>query len=182
MGWGLAVGGTFGGALPYLLGDWSLRPLTPGRVVCEVAGGFLIVVGLLPIAGSFVEFVRAHGSPIPLASPPCLVVRGFYRYVRNPIYVGFLVVLLGQTVLFASLALLEYTAAAFCIGATVVHFYEQPTLARRFGEDYSAYKASVRAWAPRLHPWRRCSHEGDWERTTTPSEPPEPAETNAERD
>ncbi|MGH3188877.1 MAG: methyltransferase family protein [Streptosporangiaceae bacterium] len=152
--WGVALGGTFACALPYLLGDWRLHHLGAGWVMCEALGGILIAVGLLPIVSSFVEFVRARGTPIPLASPPRLVIRGCYRYVRNPIYVGFLAVLLGQTLLLGSLGLLKYTAVAFCIGAAAVRFYEEPTLARRFGDDYTAYKAAVRAWIPRLHPWR----------------------------
>lgn len=152
--WGVALGGTFAGALPYLLGDWRLRHLGACWVMCEVLGGILIAVGVVPIVGSFAEFIRAHGTPIPLASPPRLVIRGCYRYVRNPIYVGFLAVLLGQTLLLGSLALLKYTAVAFCIGAAAVRFYEEPVLARRFGDDYIAYKAAVRAWIPRLHPWQ----------------------------
>lgn len=152
--WGVALGGTFACLLPYLLGDWRLRHLGPGWVVCQVLGGILIAVAVVPIVGSFVEFARAHGTPIPLASPPCLVIRGCYRHVRNPIYVGFLAVLLGQTLLLGSLALLKYTAIAFCIGAAAVRFYEKPTLTRRFGDDYTAYRAAVRAWIPRLHPWQ----------------------------
>ena len=151
--WGVVLGGTFAAALPYLLGDWHLHRLGAGWIACQILGGILIVGGLAPIVGSFVEFVRAHGTPIPLASPPRLVVRGCYRYVRNPMYVGFLAILLGQTLLLGSLALLKYTLVAFCVGAAAVRFYEQPTLTRRFGDDYITYKAAVRAWIPRLHAW-----------------------------
>ena len=50
---------------------------------------------------SFIDFIKADGTPVPVASPPRLVVSGFYRYVRNPIYVGFLAVLIGEVLLFA---------------------------------------------------------------------------------
>jgi hypothetical protein len=90
---------------------------------------------------------------VPVASPPRLVVSGFYRYVRNPIYVGFLAILLGQALLFGSPGLLEYTAVAWCIGAAAVRCYEEPTLARKFGTAYQDYRRNVRAWIPRLHPW-----------------------------
>lgn len=153
--WGVALGGTFACLLPYLLGDWHLRYLGAGWVACEALGGVLIAAGLVPIADSFAEFARARGTPIPLASPPRLVIRGCYRYVRNPIYLGFLAVLLGQALLLGSLALLTYAAVAFCAGAAAVRFYEEPALTRRFGEDYTVYKAAVRAWIPRLHPWQR---------------------------
>ena len=88
-----------------------------------------------------------------MAPPPRLVVSGFYRYVRNPIYVGFLVVLLGQVLLFGSLGLLEYTAAAWCIGAAAVRLYEEPILGRKFGAEYQTYRRAVPAWFPRRRPW-----------------------------
>lgn len=150
--WGTILGGTFGCLLPYLLNDWHFRHPLPWAVA-QVAGGLLICAGLVPIAGSFAEFTRADGTPVPAASPPRLVVSGFYRYVRNPIYVGFLAVLAGQALLFGSLGLLKYTLAAWCVGAAAVRFYEEPTLARKFGSGYQEYRRAVRAWIPRLRPW-----------------------------
>lgn len=151
--WGATVGGTFGCLLPYLLGYWHFHQPLPDWVVAQVAGGILIAAGLVPIVASFAEFARAHGSPVPLAPPPRLVVRGFYRYVRNPIYAGYLAVLIGQALLFGSRGLLEYTAVSWCIGAAAVRFYEEPALARKFGAEYGAYRRAVRAWIPRLRPW-----------------------------
>jgi Phospholipid methyltransferase len=90
---------------------------------------------------------------VPAASPPRLVVSGFYRHVRNPIYAGFVAILTGQALLFGSAGLLEYTAVAWCTGAAAVRFYEEPTLARKFGAEYQAYRRAVRAWIPRAHPW-----------------------------
>jgi len=153
IGWGVALGGTFGCLLPYLLGDWRLHQPLPYWVVAEVAGGILIAAGLVPIAASFAAFVQARGTPVPAASPPCLVVRGFYRHVRNPIYVGFLIVLAGQALLFGSRAMVEYAAVAWCVGAAAVRWYEEPVLKRKFGPEYEAYQRAVRAWIPRLHPW-----------------------------
>jgi AhpD family alkylhydroperoxidase len=151
--WGVALGGTFACLLPYLLGEWHFHRPVPYWAVAQAAGGLLICAGLVPIAGSFLEFIRADGTPVPVASPPRLVVNGFYRYVRNPIYVGFLAIMTGEVLLFGSPALLEYTAVAWCIGAAAVHFYEEPTLARKFGAEYRDYQRAVRAWVPRLHPW-----------------------------
>jgi len=151
--WGVVVGGTSGYLLPYLLGDWHFRQPAHYWVVAQVIGGLLMCAGLVPLVQSFVDFIRADGTPVPVASPPRLVVSGFYRYVRNPIYVGFLGILLGEVLLFGSLGLLEYTAVAWCIGAAAVRCYEEPTLARKFGAEYRAYRRAVRAWVPRLHPW-----------------------------
>jgi AhpD family alkylhydroperoxidase len=161
--WGVALGGTFGCLLPYLLGDWHVHRPLPDWGVAQAAGGLLICAGLVPIVQSFAEFTKADGTPVPVASPPRLVVSGSYRYVRNPIYVGFVAILTGQALLFGSPGLLAYTAVAWCTGAAAVRFYEEPTLARRFGAEYQEYRRAVRAWVPRLHPW-------------TPGEPAGPAE------
>ena len=151
--WGVALGGTFACLLPYLLGDWHFHRPLPYWAIAQAAGGLLICVGLVPVVQSFIEFIRVNGTPVPVASPPRLVVSGFYRYVRNPIYVGFLAILIGEALLFGSRGLLGYTAVAWCIGAAAVRFYEEPVLARKFGAEYQAYRRAVAAWIPRLHPW-----------------------------
>ena len=151
--WGVALGGTFGALLPCVLGDWRFHRPLPYWAVSQAVGGLLICVGVAAIVQSFTEFIRANGTPVPVASPPRLVVNGCYRYVRNPIYVGFLATLIGETLLFGSWGLLEYTALSWCIGAAAVRFYDEPTLARKFGAEYQDYRRAVRAWIPRLHPW-----------------------------
>jgi protein-S-isoprenylcysteine O-methyltransferase Ste14 len=120
--WGVVLGGTFGCLLPYLQGDWHLRHPLPYWVVAQVAGGMLIAAGVVPIAASFAAFVRASGTPVPVAAPRRLVVQGCYRYVRNPIYVGFLAVLVGQALLFGSPGLAEYAVVSWCIGAAAVRW------------------------------------------------------------
>lgn len=153
LGWGVALGGTFGCLLPYLLGYWTFHWSSPYGVIAETAGAILIALGLVPIVQAFVAFVRAGGTPVPAASPPSLVVTGFYGYVRNPIYVGFLVVLIGQALLFGSTRMAVYAALAWCVGAAAVRFYEEPRLRRRFGADYERYRRAVPAWIPRVRAW-----------------------------
>jgi protein-S-isoprenylcysteine O-methyltransferase Ste14 len=65
-------------------------------------------------------------------------------------YVGLLIAILGQTLLFTSLPLLAYAAAAWAATAAFVRWYEEPTLRRTYGEEYDAYTRQVRAWVPRL--------------------------------
>ena len=148
--WGAALGGTFGCLLPYLLGYWHFHQPLPYWAVAQAVGGLLIGVGLIPIVLAFIEFINAGGTPAPPVSPPRLVVSGCYRYVRNPIYAGFVVILACEALLFGSLGLLEYTAVAWCVGVAAVRFYEEPVLARKFGADYQDYRRAVRAWVPRL--------------------------------
>ncbi len=83
-----------------------------------------------------------------------LVVGGSYRYVRNPMYVAVLAIILGQALLFASSAVALYAVVAWATTFAFVHFYEEPTLARRYGDQYEAYRRAVRGWVPRLTPWR----------------------------
>jgi protein-S-isoprenylcysteine O-methyltransferase Ste14 len=158
LAWFLLMGGAFGCLLPYLSDDWHFRQPLPYWGIARAAGVLLVCAGLVPVVGSFIDFFKAGGTPVPSAAPPRLVVTGFYRYVRNPIYVGFLIILIGQALLFGSLGLVEYTAVAWCIGAAVVHFYEEPILTRKFGPDYRAYQGAVPAWIPRLHAPQRWLH------------------------
>jgi protein-S-isoprenylcysteine O-methyltransferase Ste14 len=91
-----------------------------------------------------------RGTPAPIDPPKKLVARGLYRFVRNPMYVGVVTLLLGEAILFGSRALFVYAAAAFVIFNLFVVFYEEPVLRRKFGESYLNYCATVPRWFPRL--------------------------------
>src|SRR5581483_3709446 len=96
-----------------------------------------------------------HGTPVPIIPPTRLVVTGFYRYVRNPMYVGFAVGWIGLWILFgrANLtAIIVVLMVAFGVHLFVV-LYEEPTLRTKFGEQYEEYTRNVSRWWPRLRPW-----------------------------
>jgi protein-S-isoprenylcysteine O-methyltransferase Ste14 len=97
--------------------------------------------------------VEGLGTPAPVAAPERLVVGGVYRFVRNPMYVAVLAAIVGQALLLGRLVLLLYAAGTWVAVAAFVRYYEEPTLTRRFGEDYEAYRRAVPAWWPRLRPW-----------------------------
>ena len=82
-----------------------------------------------------------------------LVIGGDYRYVRNPMYVAVEALILGQALLFASLPVLLYAVIGWVTMAAFVRWYEEPTLAAQFGEQYLRYQGAVPAWLPRLRPW-----------------------------
>jgi protein-S-isoprenylcysteine O-methyltransferase Ste14 len=94
--------------------------------------------------------VIGRGTPAPIDPPTQLVVRGPYRYVRNPMYVGVVLILLGESALFESFALLAYTAVFLAAAHCFVVFYEEPGLHRRFGDSYAAYRHRVHRWWPRV--------------------------------
>ncbi|MFY9607712.1 MAG: isoprenylcysteine carboxylmethyltransferase family protein [Blastocatellia bacterium] len=88
------------------------------------------------------------GTPAPIDPPKELVVRGLYRYVRNPMYVGIGAVLIGEALLFQSLALVAYVGAVLLVFSLFVVFYEEPALTRKFGDSYRRYREAVPRWIP----------------------------------
>ena len=118
--------------------------------------GIFRLVGVAPILlGASIylwcawDFTFAgKGTPAPIDPPKQLVVRGLYRYVRNPMYVGVGSVLIGEAVLFQSLALAAYVAAVLLVFSLFVVFYEEPALTRKFGESYRRYREAVPRWIP----------------------------------
>jgi protein-S-isoprenylcysteine O-methyltransferase Ste14 len=143
--------GTFAILVPWLGTGWQFH--RPWPVTAQVAGVLLIGAGLVPVVSAFVQFARAGGTPLPLAPTRHLVVAGFHRYVRNPIYLGSLLIFVGEALLFGRLSLLVYAAVGWAGAAAFVRWYEEPALTRRFGAEYQAYRRAVPAWRPRLHPW-----------------------------
>ncbi len=116
-----------------------------------VAGLLVALVGAAVMIRCIWEFFAAgRGTLSPLDPPTRLVSRGAYRYVRNPMYAGVLLMLIGEGVLTRSVAMLEYTLGWFVWINLVVLFYEEPALRRTFGASYASYASAVPRWLPRL--------------------------------
>jgi protein-S-isoprenylcysteine O-methyltransferase Ste14 len=94
---------------------------------------------------------------MPLAPPQRLVAVGFYRYVRNPMYVAFFVGWAGLWIIFgrSNLFAIASACAAILAVALFVMLYEEPTLRKKFGPDYDEYRKNVPRWLPRLRPWQK---------------------------
>ena len=121
----------------------------PSWSAWHLAALALLIVGLGIYARCLWEFAaRGHGIPAPIDHPKQLVVTGLYRYVRNPMYLGVLFVLLGEALFFRSSAFLIYAMAWFAFVHVNVLVYEEPNLARKFGVSYEDYRAAVRRWIP----------------------------------
>ena len=152
----LLAPGVVVGLIPWLLtGGWQVREPLSYWAPVRVLGGVLLVAGLIALVRAFVRFVvEGFGTPAPVAAPERLVVGGVYRYVRNPMYVAVLAAIVGQALLLGRLGLLLYAGAAWLVVAAFVRWYEEPTLACRFGADYEVYRRAVPAWWPRLRPWK----------------------------
>jgi protein-S-isoprenylcysteine O-methyltransferase Ste14 len=118
-------------------------------------GGLVFVMGAAIYFRCAWEFaVRGLGTPAPIAPTKFLVVTALHRYVRNPMYIGVLLVLLSEVAMYRSRQLLEYTAFFFAAAYFFVLFYEEPTLRHQFGESYEEYRRSVPRWIPSLRAHR----------------------------
>ena len=146
----ILVPGTVAGIIPWLL--------------LQGAGGPILLVpsiwliGLLPLllgvalyfwcAGAF-TFI-GKGTPAPIDAPRTLVIQGAYRWVRNPMYIAVLSVVIGQAILFRSILLAGYALLLWAIFHTFVVFVEEPSLRQQFGASYEAYLQAVPRWLPRF--------------------------------
>lgn len=142
----LVLPGLYAVAVPLLL--------VRGR---EVAGGAMLMLSVcllglgaaayLRCAWDFAAFGR--GTLAPFDAPKRLVIRGLYRYTRNPMYLAFLTVVAGWAALYRSVVLVGYGVVLFGLLALGGRFHEEPHLARQFGEEWEAYAAAVPRWMPR---------------------------------
>ena len=117
----------------------------------EIPGAILVVVGailVLACAGVFIS--RGRGTPAIFDAPRAFVAIGPYKYVRNPMYIGGLILLIGFGLFERSISILFLTLPLFLLVHLFVLFYEEPTLTRKFGSSYQEYRKAVRRWIPRL--------------------------------
>jgi protein-S-isoprenylcysteine O-methyltransferase Ste14 len=142
------------GVVPGVVADWRIRGAFLGVDALRGVSVVLIAVGTLSLLDCFARFaLEGRGTPAPVAPTGHLVVSGQYRYVRNPMYVAVVTVILGQGLLFGSTRVLGYAAVVWCCFHAFVLAYEEPTLQSQFGEAYSRYQAGVRRWWPAVRPW-----------------------------
>jgi protein-S-isoprenylcysteine O-methyltransferase Ste14 len=151
------------GVLPWLISGWTLCAPESWLEILRIAvGGALVLAGLVVLVRAFIRFVdEGTGTPAPVAPTERLVVGGDYRYVRNPMYVAVVTIVVGQSVMLGSAPVLLYAAVSWLVMASFVRWHEEPALRRRFGSDYDSYTRSVRAWWPRLRPWRATGTTSD---------------------
>ncbi len=141
-----------GFVLVYLPGrflSWSgiVAPATTGAP--QVAGMIMVTIGTAIALWCVLTFVFiGKGTPAPFDPPRKLVIRGPYRFVRNPMYIGAGMTLGGAALFYQSLSISIYTGLFFLITHLFVLLYEEPTLQRTFGTEYEVYFRRVRRWWP----------------------------------
>lgn len=154
----LIVGGAFFSLWFWLLPSW-LGFRDAGRTASwRWIAALPSVLGFAVALRCVWDFGRTgRGTPAPFAPPQRLVVVGFYRYVRNPMYAGFFTGWIGLWIVFgrANWSVIAGAAAVVAGVNLFVRFYEEPTLRRLFGGDYEEYCRHVRRWLPRVRAWHQ---------------------------
>ena len=151
-----AAPGVVAGLVPWWLTRWQVRGPLAYWAPVRTAGLITLILVAIVLVQAFVRFVaEGRGTPAPVAPTERLVIGGLYRYVRNPMYLAVVAVITGQGLALGQPILLGYAAAVWVTVASFVRCYEEPALARQFGEQYRAYRRAVPAWRPRTRPWRQ---------------------------
>lgn len=152
----LLAPGIVAGVLPWWITRWQMRGEAAAWLPLRVIGLALLAVSVPVLVRAFWQFaVEGLGTPAPVAPTERLVVKGLYRYVRNPMYLAVLGAIVGQALLLGQPGLLVYALVILTAFVSFVRGYEEPTLARQFGAEYDAYRKAVPAWLPRRRPWTR---------------------------
>lgn len=112
-------------------------------VLIAALGGILAISCILAFA------MLGRGTPAPFDPPRGLVVQGPYRWIRNPMYLGATLVLLGLAAYYESWQLALYSLGFLLVMHLFAVFYEEPTLRSQFGDEYDAYRKRVGRWWPR---------------------------------
>lgn len=147
--------GIVAGLIPWALSGYRLEPSFLNFEPLRWVGVFLLVLGGVLLIETFARFaLQGLGTPAPIAPTKTLVVTGSYRFVRNPMYVAVVSLILGQALLLGSLPALVWGLVVWLTVHLFVLAYEEPTLSRSYGEQYDRYRANVRRWIPRLTPWQ----------------------------
>ncbi len=150
----IVVGSLFVSIWTWFLPRWlagnrfHAEPNTPAII--------LMAIGAIIALRCVFDFAwRGLGTPAPFDPPRRLVVSGLYRWVRNPMYVGVGIFLIGEALLLPSItrAMLLVTAALWAAVTLFIMVYEEPTLRRLFGAQYEIYCRNVHRWLPRLTPF-----------------------------
>lgn len=155
----LAVGAAFFSLWFWLLPQWlAFTVETAGAARWRWLAALPSVLGFAVALRCVWDFGwTGRGTPAPIAPPQRLVVVGVYRYMRNPMYLGFAGGWIGLWIIFGHAnPVLIAAVAAVALGIHLfVVFYEEPTLRGKFGASYEEYCRNVRRWLPRLQAWRK---------------------------
>lgn len=147
----LAVPGSITVLVPYLLLTLRLRLIPMQLGIFYISGWLLICVGtVLYLWAAWGLTFTGKGTPSPISPPKMLVVRGPYRMMRNPMYGGILLVLLGEAIYFQEVILIVYSCLIFLSFNRYILNIEEPGLTKKFGANYRLYCHAIPRWLPKI--------------------------------
>jgi protein-S-isoprenylcysteine O-methyltransferase Ste14 len=147
----LLAPGVVAGVIPWLLTRWEVDQAL--WIPLRLAGGVILASSVGVLLHAFARFVvEGIGTPAPVAPTERLVIGGVYRYVRNPMYLAVVGAIVGQALFLGQVELVIYAGVIQLLFVAFVHWYEEPTLRKQFGNDYDNYRQAVPAWIPRRRP------------------------------
>ncbi len=136
--------------VPYFILRGTDQPLLHPFGVLQALALTLVALGSWMVIWVSYSFVRhGRGTPVPIDPPKHFVSHGLYRWVRNPMYVGALLVLAAVVIYYGSAWVLLYACGLWAALHTFLVVLEEPQLRRRFGAEYEAYLRDVPRWIPR---------------------------------
>ncbi|MFZ0743419.1 MAG: isoprenylcysteine carboxylmethyltransferase family protein [Terracidiphilus sp.] len=146
--------GTVAVFIPWLMSRWRVRAAFFGFTAIRAIGVLFMIAGTVILLEAFLRFALVGvGTPAPIFPTRHLVVTGSYRFVRNPMYVAVVSLILGQGLFFGDIHVLVFGLCGWLVAHLFVLTYEEPTLRRSFPNEYAAFTANVPRWIPRLTPW-----------------------------
>ena len=147
--WSVFVPGTLTTLVPYLILRLSAEGFSFNLSVFRYVGIIPILLGALIYFWCAWDFTFVgKGTPAPFDAPKKVVATGVYRFIRNPMYVACVSVLIGEALFFESAALLIYAFVLFLVFHIWILIYEEPTLRKNFGASYEEYCREVSRWLP----------------------------------
>jgi len=134
------------GIVPWLLTRWDADSQS---LVLRILGVVLLICGGALVLETTARFaLQGRGTPAPWAPPERFVERGSYRYVRSPMYLGVILLVVGQALLLGREILYAWAVVAWVLFELSLVTWEEPGLRRRFGDSYDDYRRRVKRWLP----------------------------------
>ena len=145
----LGIPGVLIGVLPWQVLRLEAAIANPLRTLLAYSGALLGLGGvLLIVSGAYYLVRRGDGTPFPFTPPQRMVVAGPYAYIQHPIFLGLLAIAFGEALWFQSVGLSIYALLLTLLANLYIIHIEEPTLEKRFGDDYRAYRAATPRWLP----------------------------------
>jgi protein-S-isoprenylcysteine O-methyltransferase Ste14 len=151
----LLLPGTVAGYVPFRILRSADLLRVPNLSASAILATILAITGALVLLRCVWDFfATGKGTLAPVDPPRFLVVRGLYRFTRNPMYNGVIALIVGEAWFFGSVSLAEYALLVLVLFYLFVVLYEEPALESMFGESYRVYRRAVPRWGFTTHPFR----------------------------